>query len=168
MAARKKNGFLKKSIPQIVYGGVDGTISTFAVVAGAYGGGLAVKSIFILGVASLVADGFSMAGSAYLAAESASKREPLRVGIVTFLSFVTLGSMLLLPYLIGVLGFMHQTIMFYSSGAIALGSFAFVGALKSYVEGSTKARGALEVVLFGVIAAGIAYSLGSVLEALIT
>jgi VIT1/CCC1 family predicted Fe2+/Mn2+ transporter len=49
-----------------VYGAVDGTVTTFAVVAGAAGAGLASTIVIILGTANLIADGFSMAVSNYL------------------------------------------------------------------------------------------------------
>lgn len=48
-----------------VYGGIDGAITTFAIVAGVVGAGLSAKIIIILGLANLIADGFSMAASAY-------------------------------------------------------------------------------------------------------
>lgn len=49
-----------------VYGGIDGTVTTFAVVSGVIGANLENKTILILGMANLVADGFSMAASNYL------------------------------------------------------------------------------------------------------
>jgi VIT1/CCC1 family predicted Fe2+/Mn2+ transporter len=49
-----------------VYGAIDGAVTTFAVVAGARGANLGDSVIVILGVANLLADGFSMAVSNYL------------------------------------------------------------------------------------------------------
>ncbi|HWC78071.1 MAG TPA: VIT1/CCC1 transporter family protein [Blastocatellia bacterium] len=49
-----------------VYGGIDGAVTTFAVVSGVVGAQLAPRIIIILGVANLVADGFSMAAGNYL------------------------------------------------------------------------------------------------------
>ncbi|MET0660122.1 MAG: VIT1/CCC1 transporter family protein [Steroidobacteraceae bacterium] len=46
-------------------GAIDGCVTTFAVVAGAAGGGLSARVIIILGLANLFADGFSMAASNY-------------------------------------------------------------------------------------------------------
>jgi VIT1/CCC1 family predicted Fe2+/Mn2+ transporter len=46
-----------------VYGGIDGAVTTFAVVSGAVGGALGHNVILILGAANLIADGFSMAAS---------------------------------------------------------------------------------------------------------
>lgn len=48
-----------------VLGGIDGCVTTFAVVAGAVGGGFSSLVILVLGFANLIADGFSMAVSNY-------------------------------------------------------------------------------------------------------
>lgn len=48
-----------------IYGGIDGAVTTFAVVSGVVGGNLESAMVVILGVANLVADGFSMAASNY-------------------------------------------------------------------------------------------------------
>ncbi|NBC48905.1 MAG: hypothetical protein GVY22_13145 [Gammaproteobacteria bacterium] len=53
-----------------VLGAIDGGITSFAVVAGAVGGGFSSLVVVILGVASLLADGFSMAVSNYLGTKS--------------------------------------------------------------------------------------------------
>lgn len=53
-----------------VLGGVDGVVTTFAVVAGSAGGQLSVAAVIILGLANLVADGFSMGISNYLGTRS--------------------------------------------------------------------------------------------------
>jgi VIT1/CCC1 family predicted Fe2+/Mn2+ transporter len=53
-----------------VYGAIDGTVTTFAVVAGVVGAELRPAVIIILGIANLVADGFSMAASNFLATRS--------------------------------------------------------------------------------------------------
>lgn len=50
-----------------IYGGIDGTVTTFAVVAGVVGADLSATVIIILGFANLIADGFSMAVSNFLA-----------------------------------------------------------------------------------------------------
>jgi VIT1/CCC1 family predicted Fe2+/Mn2+ transporter len=48
-----------------VYGGIDGTVTTFAVVAGVVGAELSTNALLILGTANLLADGFSMAAANY-------------------------------------------------------------------------------------------------------
>lgn len=50
----------KEYITEFVYGGIDGAITTFAVVAGAEGANLDLSVVIILGLANLIADGFSM------------------------------------------------------------------------------------------------------------
>jgi VIT1/CCC1 family predicted Fe2+/Mn2+ transporter len=48
-----------------VLGGIDGAVTTFAIVAGVAGAALSPKIILILGAANLLADGFSMAAGNY-------------------------------------------------------------------------------------------------------
>lgn len=50
-----------------VYGAIDGTVTTFAIVAGVEGASLSAGVICILGMVNLLADGFSMAASNFLA-----------------------------------------------------------------------------------------------------
>ncbi|MDF1658554.1 MAG: VIT1/CCC1 transporter family protein [Verrucomicrobiales bacterium] len=53
-------------IKSFVYGGLDGTITTFAVVAGVAGASLSSNVILILGFANLIADGIAMAFGDFL------------------------------------------------------------------------------------------------------
>jgi hypothetical protein len=46
-----------------VYGGIDGSITTFAIVAGVIGADLPARVVLILGVVNVLADGFSMAAA---------------------------------------------------------------------------------------------------------
>jgi VIT1/CCC1 family predicted Fe2+/Mn2+ transporter len=48
-----------------VYGGIDGTVTTFAIMAGVVGANLSSGVVLILGIANLLADGFSMAAANY-------------------------------------------------------------------------------------------------------
>ncbi len=52
-------------VADFVYGGIDGSVTTFAVVAGVQGAGLPASIILILGFANLFADGFSMSVGKY-------------------------------------------------------------------------------------------------------
>jgi len=63
---RLENGSRQNYLRDFVYGGIDGAVTTFAVVAGTIGANLPIHIILILGGANLVADGFSMAASNYL------------------------------------------------------------------------------------------------------
>lgn len=53
-------------LKDFIYGAIDGTVTTFAIVAGVAGAGLSAGIIVVLGLANLVGDGFSMAVSNYL------------------------------------------------------------------------------------------------------
>jgi vacuolar iron transporter family protein len=48
-----------------IYGGIDGVVTTFAVVAGVVGADLPSSVVLVLGLANLVADGFAMAAGNY-------------------------------------------------------------------------------------------------------
>lgn len=54
----------------VVLGGLDGIVTSFAVVSGAVGAQLGLAVVPILGLATLIADGLSMSASAYLSAKS--------------------------------------------------------------------------------------------------
>ncbi len=60
-----------------IYGGIDGAVTTFAVVAGVAGAGLSASVVIILGVANLIADGFSMAVSNYAATRAELQKRAL-------------------------------------------------------------------------------------------
>ncbi len=52
-------------LKDMIYGGIDGAVTTFAIVAGVAGAGLSHSIIVALGLANILADGFSMAASNY-------------------------------------------------------------------------------------------------------
>lgn len=62
LAAEPRHSYLR----DFVFGGVDGAVTTFAVVCGVMGADLPSRVILILGLANLLADGFSMAAANYL------------------------------------------------------------------------------------------------------
>jgi VIT1/CCC1 family predicted Fe2+/Mn2+ transporter len=66
LAAPRRHSYLR----DWVYGGVDGAVTTFAVVSGVEGANLSTEVILILGFANLLADGFSMAAGDYLATKT--------------------------------------------------------------------------------------------------
>ncbi|MCR9139677.1 MAG: VIT1/CCC1 transporter family protein [Alphaproteobacteria bacterium] len=53
-----------------VYGGIDGAVTTFAIVAGVEGAGFSHTVIIALGIANVLADGFSMAAGNYSATKT--------------------------------------------------------------------------------------------------
>jgi len=74
--ASQSQGYLKDSI----YGAIDGAVTTFAVVSSVTGAGLSSGIVIILGLANLLADGFSMAAGNFLGtrAEIQSQRKARR------------------------------------------------------------------------------------------
>ncbi len=74
-------GDLQNYLREFVYGGIDGAVTTFAVVAGAVGADLDASIIIILGFANLLADGFSMSVGAYLSAKSEKENYSKHRGI---------------------------------------------------------------------------------------
>jgi len=70
-AAKEQHGGAgSQYLGDLVYGGLDGIITTFAVVSGVAGANLGTSVILIMGLANLFADGFSMATGAYLSSKS--------------------------------------------------------------------------------------------------
>lgn len=66
LSAGPRHNYLR----DFIYGGIDGSVTTFAVVAGVVGAELAPAVILIMGFANLAADGFSMAASNFLGTEA--------------------------------------------------------------------------------------------------
>lgn len=218
---------------EFVYGGIDGAVTTFAVVAGAVGAGLSSSVIIILGFANLFADGFAMSIGAYLSAKSEKdtynrhKRieywevenlpqaereeveeiyrnkgfegklldqvvdvivsdkdrwvdvmmkdelqmaEPVRssvkIGLVTFMSFVLIG---LIPLLIYVWDFIAEfpgNLFLWTSICTSVG-FMIIGFLKTYVTETSRWKGIFETLALGALAAVVAYFVGDILEGII-
>lgn len=217
-----------------VYGAIDGTVTTFAVVASSYGANLPSRVVLILGFANLIGDGFSMGASAYasglserqqqaramevystdrLATEQkvrqsishhfvkdygfdgellesalnvamsredrivkhllrdqfgvehvhASRREAFSVALATFVAFLAVGIIPLLPYLYSLVNDMTRASVFMWSMIMTIVSFMLVGYLKGRVTVTNRWRATLETVLLGGIAALIAYGVGDVL-----
>ncbi len=164
----------EKYLAEFVYGGIDGSITTFAVVAGAVGAGLETSIIIILGFANLIADGFAMSVGAYLSAKSQPQNPevngieklPVYVGGATLVSFILIG---LIPLLIYVLDYFVdlEVDLFVISSVLTGAAFILIGWLKSRVTGGSYLKGILETLALGAIAAVLAYFIGDWLEQLI-
>ncbi len=75
-------------LSDFVYGGIDGAVTTFAVVAGVQGAQLSTTVVLILGFANLIADGFSMAAGKY----SSDKAELERIDKVRRLEYESIAA----------------------------------------------------------------------------
>lgn len=232
----QQGGLLKSFegyLGEFVYGGIDGCVTTFAVVAGAVGASLESSVIIILGFANLLADGFAMSVGAYLSSKSEKqnynkhknvelweidnlpekekeeirviyrekgfegemlekivdtitsdvdrwvnvmmkeelemiedKRNPLLIGSTTFASFILIGLIPLIVYVIKYLTGWGEDLFLWSSLFTAVG-FTLIGSLKAYVTQNTIWRSILETLLLGTLAAMVAYFVGDLLENLV-
>lgn len=216
-----------------VYGAIDGSVTTFAIVSGVTGAGLGGAVVIILGFANLLADGFSMAVSNYLGTKadaqllhrarlieenhvdvvphgeveeirqifqkkgftgelldqviavitkdrklwietmlteewglSLSVSSPWKAGFVTFLAFVVVGLVPLLPFtLLYSLDVDGRVSFAVSMGLTAVALFA-VGAMKSRYVMERWWRAGLETLLMGGGAALLAFLVGLLLKGL--
>jgi VIT1/CCC1 family predicted Fe2+/Mn2+ transporter len=167
-------------LSEFVYGGIDGAVTTFAVVAGATGARFDLKIILVLGFANLIADGFSMGVGSYLSSKAsielmqkrgesvADEASPVINGLMTYLSFILIGLVPLLAYLADyIFGWGAENVFLLSILSTAVAFWA-IGLLKSRVAKTPVVRAVFETVALGLIAAVLAFVLGDVLERLIT
>ncbi|MEJ2347610.1 MAG: VIT1/CCC1 transporter family protein [Patescibacteria group bacterium] len=153
-----------------VFAANDGLITTFAVVAGAFGASLNSGVIIILGFANLFADGFSMASGNYLGIKSGIEYEeskkknlhpdhsPIRHGVITFISFVLVGFLPLLPYVLKI------EPEFINSTFVLTGSLFVIGSLRAILAKRNFLKGGMEMLVIGGIAALVAYMVGFLLK----
>lgn len=218
------------TVPDAILGGIDGCVTTFAVVSGAFGAGFSPTVALVLGFANLLADGFSMAVSNYEASQaqqehidSVTRREyhhiqlipegereeirqifrakgfegellesvvetltddhdiwvdtmlkeehslqpvglnPLRAALTTFVAFIIVGAMPLLPY---ALPGVEAGTQFLASVLIAGVMFFCIGMLKSLVYQRPMLRSGFRTLLMGGAAAGLAFISGHLAHAL--
>ena len=150
-------------LPDVVYGANDGIITTFAVVSGVVGAALSETIILILGFANLVADGFSMGASNYLARRSSvaavreSRRPAARRGLVTTASFVVVGAVPLVAYLAP----LPDDWRYPAAIALTLGTLFLFGAARTLVTRAGWLRSGSEMLVVGAAAAAVAYGIGA-------
>ena len=153
---------------EFVYGSLDGTVTTFAVVAGAAGAGLSPAVVIILGFANLFADGFSMSVGSYLSAKHDSDpRPPFKRGLATFCSFVVIGLIPLLAYIWDFLFGVRVVSRFLISSILTFLAFAIIGYFRARVVHTGKSKAMVETLALGIIAATVAYFIGDFLEKII-
>jgi VIT1/CCC1 family predicted Fe2+/Mn2+ transporter len=219
-----------RHLPDAILGGIDGCVTTFAVVSAAFGAGFSSTVALVLGLANLLADGFSMAVSNYEAIQAqrehvegvrrtenhhidvvpegereeirqifqrkgfsgetlervvetiCSDREvwvetmvaeehglqtvelsPLRSALATFIAFMAVGVMPLVPY---AMPWLDPTRQFLTSLAVAGLMFFLIGMGKSLVYHQPVLKSGLRTLLIGGAAAGLAFLTGHLAQAL--
>ena len=58
-----------KNLKCLIFGGLDGIITTFAIISSCFGAGMNIKSVLILGLANIIADGLSMGFGEFISAD---------------------------------------------------------------------------------------------------
>lgn len=222
---------------ELVYGGIDGSVTTFAVVSAAAGAGLSTAVVLILGLANLIADGFAMSVGAYLSKQTerdnyrkhreieawevdhlpekereeireiyarkgfegdlldkvvdtitADKerwidvmmkeelemvedtRSPLASAAATFASFVVVGTVPLLAFVVHAfwnpsgLHLAAPLTLFWIAAAMTSVGFVMIGWMKTRVTNVTPWRGMLETLVLGSAAATLSFAAGFLLE----
>ncbi len=70
IAERLAQGPAPSYLRDWIYGGIDGAITTFAIVSGVVGADMPTRAVLILGVVNILADGFSMAAANFTSTRS--------------------------------------------------------------------------------------------------
>lgn len=166
-------------LKDFIYGAIDGAVTTFAVVSGVAGAGLSSSIIIVLGIANLVADGFSMAASNFLGSRAENQamdkqgivenypKSSIRAAMVTLVAFIVVGSVPLLSFLTNWIAPGTVANPFLWSSLLTGVAFFAVGATKSRFVVQHWALCGLETLAIGGIAASIAYGIGLLLEGVV-
>ncbi|HWP31450.1 MAG TPA: VIT1/CCC1 transporter family protein [Fimbriimonadales bacterium] len=220
-------------VGEMVYGGLDGIITTFAVVSGVAGARLSADVVIILGVANLLADGFSMATGSYLSARSQRQlyememkreahevehfpeaereelvqaykargfteeesqtladiytksakrwveammvdelgmipdiRNPLMIGLATFIAFNVAGFVPLLAYVVGLFVPLSMDTEFLWTTILSGIALFLLGGARTLITGFSLWRSGLEMLFVGGIAGAVAFAVGRFLAKL--
>ena len=150
-------------LSEFIYGGMDGVITTVAIIGGTLGAQIPSNYALILGASNVLADGFSMGISRYNSLinvqdktnSDISRKSPFQSGLLTFIFFVLMGSIPLLPLVI----FDHESIdiMKYYLLIFAMASFIIIGTIKG-IQNNKLLRSISETLIIGMIGALISFN----------
>jgi vacuolar iron transporter family protein len=163
--------FTKEYVSEFVYGSTDGIITSLAVVSASLGANLSPAIMIIIGLANILADGFSMGISRYLSANAEievtgkTNNKPITSGFATTIAFILLGSSVILPIICFYLFNFPSGKLLYTSVFIitALALFS-IGSLKSRFTKKSPLQSGFNTLLIGGIGSIIAYSVGFLLK----
>ncbi len=157
-----------------MYGAIDGTVTTFAIIAGVAGASLSPAIVLILGISNVLADGFSMASSNYLAEKSHQDQSatmnvhtPMKTALATFGSFVVVGTIPLVSYIISAIFGIWEGKQFLVSIIFTSVAFILIGQVRGKITKTSRFNAALETLFIGGIAAIVAYVVGHLLDKLV-
>jgi len=171
-----------KHIRGIVFGGMDGILTTFALLAAAAGSKHTSSSLtLVIGVSTVLADALSMAAGEYLSAKAEKELGasddpdepgPLSKGAAMFIAFTLFGSMPLMAYIGSAIVASSTGIAsdpatsFILSVFITAGTLFALGTLKSQFGVGVWWQAGLEVTGIGGAAASVAYFTAKVVDRL--
>lgn len=176
------NAVAKRHVRGVVFGGMDGILTTFALLAAVEGSQQTSTSLtLIIGISTVLADALSMGAGEYLSAkaeaEMRSRRAdddepgPLEKGFAMFLAFTAFGALPLIGYVFST-ALSRSTLALSSSAAFAVsvaitaGTLFGLGAIKSQFGAGVWWRAGIEVTGIGGAAASVAYFTARVVEML--
>ena len=165
------NGFstLAKHVRGVVFGGMDGILTTFALLAAVEGSTQTSTSLtLVIGISTVLADALSMAAGEYLSAKaehelqgngfSADEAGPLEKGAAMFIAFTLFGSLPLIGCVASTnLSRFDSGSSFQISVVITAGMLFALGAIKSQFGAGVWYLAGAEVAGIGGVAATVAY-----------
>jgi len=165
--------FFESYLKEFVYGALDGTVTTFAIIAGSAGASLPSSVVLILGISNVLADGFSMASSNYLSEKSEREQageaesgawKPFKKSFATFGSFILIGCIPLFPYLLNAIFGVWEDHIFMISCIFTSVAFLIVGQIRGRMTGKNEVYAGMETLAIGGVAASVAYAVGAFLD----
>lgn len=162
--------YVKKYLAEFVYGATDGTVTTFAIISGVMGAGLSPVVVLVLGISNVLADGFSMASSNYLSEKSdeamgnENNKLARKTALVTFISFVSVGTIPLLPFIIALVSPFFTLYQFAISIVFTILAFVIIGSIRGLVAKKNAYVTAAETLFVGGVAAFISFLVGYLLQ----
>jgi VIT1/CCC1 family predicted Fe2+/Mn2+ transporter len=173
---------LARHMRGIVFGGMDGILTTFALLAAVAGsGGTSPALTLVIGISTVLADGLSMGAGEYLSAKAEAEiatggdeeeTTPLEKGFAMFVAFTLFGAMPLLGFLLTELlasgtgpgpGYHFQL-----SVAITAFTLFALGTVKSTFGAGTWWKAGGEVTIVGGAAACVAFYTAKLVDFLVS
>lgn len=148
---------MKPFISEFIYGGMDGIITTIAIISSVMGANISTQYALVLGMANVLSDGFSMGISRFnslVDLQKGNKYYPYYSAFFTFVFFVIMGSIPLIPFLF--VSLQNETMMQNMLLCFGLLAFVIIGTIKGiYTKKIVKSL--IEVILIGSLGAFIAF-----------
>jgi len=168
---------LQRHMRGIVFGGMDGILTTFALLAAVAGsGGTSPALTLVIGISTVLADGLSMGAGEYLSAKAEAEvaggtndeeTTPLEKGAAMFVAFTVFGAMPLFGYLLTELLARGATYHFQLSVFITAFTLFALGTIKSTFGAGEWFRSGSEVTLIGGVAACVAFYTAKLVDFLV-